>query len=108
MPYKIDRSEIEKLESLIGNELDTSGSCVAEDEYGVAHNCGMASYTGILQKIDYDPKTQELRSILMRCDSGLVEVSFDVEPGDKVWDIKRGIYHNNQRILEASSKNGLG
>jgi len=103
MPYKISNREIEQLKSLIGKRIYTGGTCVAQDEYGVAHHCPTAHFTGILRKINYNEDTKKLDSIVLECASGTEEVFLDTTPGSHVWDIEKGIYHEGQLILEVSS-----
>ncbi|MBN2454070.1 hypothetical protein JXB11_00840 [Candidatus Woesearchaeota archaeon] len=102
--HNVTPEEIEQLESLIGKEISTSGSCVAQDENGISSNCDMAQHTGILRRIEYNSSNTELGSITIESDLGLQKVTFPKEDHDRVWDMHRGIYHEGKEVLAVSSK----
>lgn len=99
MPYQMSIQEIEKLEHLVGEEVSAEGSCIAQDEYGVAHHCPISPHSGILRKINYDPVTKELRSVFIDQGKDMVEVNFNTKSESYTWDIHKAIYHNNQAVL---------
>ena len=92
--------ELEKLKSLIGKEIRTGGLCVSQDEYGVAHGCPIAPYSGLLIIVNYNKETRELYSVVMDCNGEIKIRNFDTRGNRWVCDISKSIFYEGQKILK--------
>ena len=102
MGEKITEQQSARLQILIGKEICTYGTCAAEDESGVAHNMEIARYEGVLRDVDYDRERRELDSITIETERGPIKLDFNTPTGRSVFDIRRGIYHRGEEILEVN------
>lgn len=103
MAYHLSEYQIQKLKGLVGEQVLVSGSCIAEDEFGVAHHCPIHREGKLVDILSHEPATRRVDYLVLDI-AGFEKNELNIfnlirEKGDTSWDFKKGLYHNGKELF---------
>jgi hypothetical protein len=105
MAKNLTKAEHELLVAAHGDTVAVHGTCICEGSSRVPQHVVYVPQVGTLVDWEVDPVTNEIHSITLQTDEGLIHVCLHVEKTDFAWDKEMVVYHNGVRLFNVVSEN---